>query len=140
MGISQTIRSIKKEIIKINNNDFLISVNLPDNYWCFTMSQKEFKETIENDPDKEIENLNQNKLSFFQSDNNKAKKWRGRDNFLSPRTDWSIEHGDYIIEPKEVKKKIFRKGDLKNFFSGLWYIIFSLIITYLIMSFITKID
>lgn len=140
MGISQTIKAIKSELINIKNNGYLNSIELPDNYWSFTMSQNELKQIAERDTEQKLENINQNKLYFFNGDNDNDKRWVRKEKFLSPRSDWSIDQGDYIVKPKEMKKKIFRKNDLKNFLSSFWYIIFSLLVTYIILSFITKVD
>jgi ATP-dependent exoDNAse (exonuclease V) alpha subunit len=140
MGISQTIKSIKNEIINIKNNGYLSSIELPDNYWSFTMSQSELKQIVERDTNHKLDNIAQNKLYFFNGENGKNKRWDWEENFLRPRTDWRIEQGDYIVKPKKKKIKIFRKNDLKNFLSSFWYLVFSLLIIYLVLDFVTKVD
>lgn len=140
MGISQTIHSIKNNIIQVSNNTFITSVELPENYWSLTLSQKEIRNVEESDLDSEMQNFNQNNLYFFSLDNPVSRKSEAKDNFLRPRSDWDIKQGDYIVKPKKIKRKLIKKQELKSFISGFWYIIFSLFVTYIIMNFLTKID
>lgn len=140
MGISQTIHSIKNNIIQVSNNTFITSVELPENYWSLTLSQKEIRNVEESDLDNEMQNFNQNNLYFFSLDNPVSRKSEAKDNFLRPRSDWDIKQGDYIVKPKKIKRKLIKKQELKSFISGFWYIIFSLFVTYIIMNFLTKID
>jgi hypothetical protein len=140
LGISQTIHSIKNKIIQVSNNTFITSVELPENYWSLTLSQKEIRNVEESDLDNEMQNFNQNNLYFFSLDNPVSRKSEAKDNFLRPRSDWDIKQGDYIVKPKKIKRKLIKKPELKSFISGFWYIIFSLFVTYIIMNFLTKID
>lgn len=81
----------------------------------------------------------ENKNLFYLDIKNKRSNNKDILYFQQPRTDWDISQGDYIVKnKKEVKRKIFSKNDIKNLLSNLWYIVLSLVITYIVLNLLVK--
>jgi|YNPMSStandDraft_1061717.scaffolds.fasta_scaffold04859_1 hypothetical protein len=104
------------------------------------MNQQGFNKRFELVHKNDLQIISQNDLYFYNKENDNVMNKKEDANSLRHRSDWDINKGDFVIEPPKLKRKIFRKQDLRNFISGFWYIILSLLITYLIMNLLTKIN
>ncbi len=129
---------------KISNQEHrsIKVVILPENYWTFTFSLKDHGAILENKSEDELElvdslNKNFNIYDFKPNNGNRKEEFPF---FLSPRKDWNIKQGDFIIkEKKEVKQKLFTKTDFENLKKGAWFILLSLIISFYLFSFFASI-
>lgn len=125
--------SKQKNSISIENNSFIQKIQIPSDFWSFTLSQFHI-----DDLPFEMDlgySENTNNLYLFKSE--KVKNIKGAPLFLRTRTDWNIKQGDYIIKDnKKIKQRIFTKKDLKNLFENFWLIIFSSLIVYYILVFV----
>lgn len=132
--------STKKLInhIKVENNNFIQIIKIPDNYWSYTMSLSNLEK---------VNNENNIQLESQKKDNNynykflKSKQLNAKYSFLRPREDWDISQGDYIInEKKEIKRKFFTQQDWKNFKNSFWYLLISILVVYYTLQFVSKLS
>lgn len=127
-----------------NKNPYRFKICLMDDYWQWnfsspyiTISEEELKDNlILAESDKEMNFRSSNKNIFLFKDENKNEK--NRPSFSTQFGDWTIEKGDYILPPPEIRFRRTKKAILKKAKQELFRMVIILPITVLIIIYILK--
>ncbi|MGB9663819.1 MAG: hypothetical protein ACPL25_02705 [Ignavibacteria bacterium] len=82
----------------------------------------------------------QKKEKFEAEESTRTKVNENQKSTLDGYKKWDISQGDFNSKPLKIRRRLFRKEDLKRFIKDLWFILLTIIITLIIMKLITKID
>jgi len=105
---------------KLHNIDlYRFNLVLSDDYWQWNLTSpyvsisEKIKEIDNSEIESKIDNFSETKISFYNLKDN-AQGEKKKPSFATQFADWTIDKGDYILPPPEIRFKKSKKAIMRK--------------------------